>query len=387
MPADPPGPDDPAAPARHGTAQRRLLTAVTGLIVLVLAAGAAAASYDALRDAAVAGGVARRWSPAYPLMADALVVIVVLALIVARHARWWSRAVRWTLLAALLAGGAALGVQHAVWGFGSLPDDRVRAGVAVAPHAMLILAVWLWLTMFKQLRAPRPRPALGHAREPGAEGAERAAAPEAAPVHDAEAVTERVPLPVAGPGKDSAAERAQERVERPDASQERDAKPDLTTEPIQHAAEPSVNGSTAPDAEDAPQRDRKRSRADDADDTVPVKAVEADDPPPALLPGDVELVHRRPAAQTGPVMPDTDDDLDAPAVDRAEDPDAGDDGESESRGRHRLRRRSRSVERDPSASEVTDPNGFAPPADDDLPIWDWNPPSGTFRSSPTPPAE
>ncbi|MFI6514683.1 hypothetical protein ACIBF1_03890 [Spirillospora sp. NPDC050679] len=390
MPADPPGPDDPTAPSRHGAAQRRLLAAATGLVVLVLAAGVFVASYDALRDVAVAGGVGRRWSPAYPVMADALVVIVVLALIVARHARWWSRAVRWTLLAALLAGGAALGVQHAVWGFGSLPDDRVKAGVAVAPHAMLILAVWLWLTMFKQLRAPHPRPALGHAREPGAEGAERAAASDAVPVQDAEAVTERVPLPAADSGKAAAAERAQTPAQESDTVQERDAEREPVTEPLQHAPEPSVNGSSAAAAEDAPQRDRKdagKGDADHADDTVPVKAAEADDPPPALLPGDVELVHRSTAARSDRVAPDTDDDLDAPAVDRAEDPDAGDDEEHASRGRHRLRRRSRAAGPDASASEVTDPNGFTPPDDDDLPIWDWNPPSGSFRSSPTPPAE
>ncbi|MFC9973643.1 hypothetical protein ACFVH6_22385 [Spirillospora sp. NPDC127200] len=397
MPADPPGPDGPTTPSRHGAAQRRLLAAATGLVVLVLAAGVFVASYDALRDVAVAGGVGRRWSPAYPVMADALVVIVVLALIVARHARWWSRAVRWTLLAALLAGGAALGVQHAVWGFGSLPDDGVKAGVAVAPHAMLILAVWLWLTMFKQLRAPHPRPALGHARAPGAEDAERAAAPEAVPVHDAEAVTERIPLPADGSGKAPAAERARKPVQeadtehpRDDAVQERDAEREPVTEPLQHAPEPSVNGSSAAAAEDAPQRDGKGSRkgdSDHADDTVPVKAAEADDPPPALLPGDVELVHRPAATRSDPVTPDTGDDLDVPAVDRAEDPDAGDGEEHASRGRHRLRRRSRAAGPDPSASEVTDPNGFTPPDDDDLPIWDWNPPSGSFRSSPTPPAE
>ncbi|WP_067475747.1 DUF2637 domain-containing protein [Actinomadura hibisca] len=298
MPADPTG---PTTPSRHGTAQRRFLGAATGLVVLVLAAGAFAVSYDALRDLAAAGGVDRRWGPAYPVMADALLVIVVLALIVARHARWWTRAVRWVLLAALVAGGAALGVQHAVWGYASLPDEGVRAGVAVAPHAMLILAVWLWLTMFKQLRAPQPRPAEEPAVEEG----------EAASEDDAEAVTERV----------------------------------RTADVEQEAA----------------------------DDTVPVKALEAPRPP-ALLPTDVELVHRPTDAE------DTDDDLDAPAVDRAEDPDAGDDDEPA--GRRRLRRRSRATD-----SETTDPNGFTPPDDDDLPIWDWNPPSGSLRSSPTPPAE
>ncbi|GAA1571695.1 hypothetical protein GCM10009678_62960 [Actinomadura kijaniata] len=163
-----PDPSSPQEGSRHTPAQRRVLTAVTGTAVAVVAAGSFAVTYDALRDLAVAGRVGERWAPVYPVMADVLLVVVVLALLVARHAPWWSRALRWLVLVALFAGGAALSVQHAVWGFASLPQDRLRAGVAVAPHAALVLAVWLWLTMIRHLRLPRPS---GRIRPTPVEGA------------------------------------------------------------------------------------------------------------------------------------------------------------------------------------------------------------------------
>ncbi|TDC74966.1 DUF2637 domain-containing protein, partial [Actinomadura sp. 7K507] len=152
MPSDPTRPGGP----RYTPAQRRLLTAVAGLIVAALAAGAYALTYDVIRELALAGGVGSRWAPLYPAMADTLTAMTLLALVITRNARWWTRLLRWALLLLLLAGGAALSVQHSVWGLSSLPGDAVRAGVAVAPHVMLVIAVWLWLTMFKQIRVARP---------------------------------------------------------------------------------------------------------------------------------------------------------------------------------------------------------------------------------------
>ncbi|MFI0355921.1 DUF2637 domain-containing protein [Actinomadura sp. 9N407] len=162
MPADP-----PALPEKHRSPA--LLAVAAGLAVTVLAAGAFVLTFDLLRDFAVAGRASRRWAPAYPIMVDALLVMTVLALIVARGARWWSRWLRGALLLLLVAGTAAISVQHALWGFGSLPRDPVRAGVAVAPHLMLIIAVWLWLRMIKQLRQARPG-RLAPAPAPAAEG-------------------------------------------------------------------------------------------------------------------------------------------------------------------------------------------------------------------------
>ncbi|TDC61610.1 DUF2637 domain-containing protein, partial [Actinomadura sp. GC306] len=152
MPSDPTRPGGP----RYTPVQRRLLTALAGLIVAALAGGAFTLTYDALRELALAGRAGERWAPLYPVMADTLTVLTILSLVITRNARWWTRLLRWGLLLLLVAGGAALSVQYSVWGYGALPEDAVRAGVAVAPHVMLVIAVWLWLTMFKQIRVARP---------------------------------------------------------------------------------------------------------------------------------------------------------------------------------------------------------------------------------------
>ncbi|MBA8955671.1 DUF2637 domain-containing protein [Actinomadura namibiensis] len=304
-----PDPSSPQEGSRHTPAQRRVLTAVTGTAVAVVAAGSFAVTYDALRDLAVAGRVGERWAPVYPVMADVLLVVVVLALLVARHAPWWSRALRWLVLVALFAGGAALSVQHAVWGFASLPQDRLRAGVAVAPHAALVLAVWLWLTMIRHLRLPRPS---GRIRPTPVEGAHVRIVERAEP-------------------------------ERPPAS------PPPASLPTDVEL---VRDGHAPDAPEAPEtsadHDADHNADDDTDELVPVTSATRPDlvPPPPATPAD-------------------DDDDDVPAVDRAEDPDGGD-ADHGGRGRHRR-----------GAGDTAD----------DLPIWDWNPPSESLRSSPTPPGD
>ncbi|MGK5551640.1 DUF2637 domain-containing protein [Actinomadura kijaniata] len=324
-----PDPSSPQEGSRHTPAQRRILTAVTGTAVAVVAAGSFTVTYDALRDLAVAGRVGERWAPVYPVMADVLLVVVVLALLVARHAPWWSRALRWLVLVALFAGGAALSVQHAVWGFGSLPQDRLRAGVAVAPHAALVLAVWLWLTMIRHLRLPRPA---GRIRPAPVEGAHVRIVERAEP--------ER---PAASPSPSSPSPASPSPASPPPASLPTDVE--------------LVRDGHSPDAPDVPEAaaghdadhgaDNDHGADDDTEELVPVTGAARPDlvPPPAT--------------------PVDDDDDDVPAVDRAEDPDGGD-TDLGGRGRHR-----RGV------------NDTA----DDLPIWDWNPPSESLRSSPTPPGD
>ena len=146
-------PDAPAPRER-----RPLLTATAGLVVAVLAAGAFALTYDPLREFAQAGGASRRWAPVYPVMTDALVVMTILSLVVARTAPWWSRWLRGALLLLLVTGTAAIAVQHTLWGFASIPADPHRVGIAVAPHLMLVIAVWLWFRMFRHRRPPKQTP-------------------------------------------------------------------------------------------------------------------------------------------------------------------------------------------------------------------------------------
>lgn len=137
---------------RSGQVRRLLLSAGAGTGVAVVAGAVFAVTYDDLRALAVTGGAARHWAPAYPVMADGLIVVTVLALVAARGAHWWPRLLRWALLVLLLAGAAAASVERAVDGYGSLPDTPLRAGVAVAPYLLLALAIWLWLAMCRRLR-------------------------------------------------------------------------------------------------------------------------------------------------------------------------------------------------------------------------------------------
>ncbi|MEV0664877.1 DUF2637 domain-containing protein [Actinomadura luteofluorescens] len=344
-------PTDPTRPS-YTPVQRRLLTAAAGLVVAALAGGAFALTYDVLRELAVAGGVSGRWAPLYPAMADTLTAVTILSLVVTRNARWWTRLPRWTLLVLLLAGGAAVSVQHSVRGFGPLPDDAVRTGVAVAPHAMLVIAVWLWLTMAKQIRVARP------------------AAGDEAPVE-----AQRGHVKVLGPAAPPLALEAPA-AQEPEPEPEREPEPEPEPEPQRGPILPFKDEPEWPVAEKpAPVPEEFDPFSYDeslsSEPAPPLDPLPQPRPPldavPDLLPTDVELVRGRDrtaeeppaAATTRPdlVVPpphgaDEDED-DGPPADRAEDPDAGDSG-----------------------------------ADDRPARDDWNPPpSGNFRSGPVPPAE
>jgi hypothetical protein len=198
----PSGSSGPPGVPRYTTLQRRLLTLSAGVGVAVLAGVLFVLSYDDLRALALAGRAARRFASAYPVMYDALVVVTILSLVVARHARWWSRWSRWLLLLVLAGGAAAASVQRAMNGYDTLPDQTLVAGVAAAPHAMLVIAVMLWITMFRQARASLVR------RTGGRRSA--ASAPKAEEEAEGEAGTGTWPATEAGAGVDAASEAASE---------------------------------------------------------------------------------------------------------------------------------------------------------------------------------
>ncbi|WP_026404823.1 DUF2637 domain-containing protein [Actinomadura rifamycini] len=402
----------PSAPARSGgprysRAQRRLLTAAAGLVVAALAAGAFALTYDTLRDLAVAGRVDDRWAPVYPAMADALIAVTLLSLVVTRGARWWTRLLRWGLLLLLAAGLAALAVQDAVWGLDALPGDPVRAGVAVAPHVILVLAVWLWLTMFKQIRVARPGaetaevvetqrghvkvlPALEASAEPDdatapdvpagdaarpsgldilpGMGGPRVPAPDELPLDEQDpAFVEPEPVldralepPRPRPAEPAPPVRALEPAHTP---HDRTWADEPAPEPLPSREDEPAGDEPLP-ADEPPRGHERTPGYEPAWTDEPAAEHEPEQlprPVPALLPTDVEVARaagrpprdpRTPARTTRPdiVVPDLDDhDSDTPAADRAEDPDAGEDPDDR---------------------------------------WEPHPPpSTTFRSGPTPPAD
>ncbi|KAB2347951.1 DUF2637 domain-containing protein [Actinomadura rudentiformis] len=311
---------------RSTTALRRLLTVSAGLVVAVLLGGAFVLTYDVMRELAIAGKASKRWAPVYPVMADALVVMTILSLVVSRQARWWSRSIRWVLLLVLLGGAAAIGVQHSLWGYESLPDKPVKAGIAVAPHAMLVIAVWLWLTMFKQVRttttiASPEHPDHTERPEDFDYPVDEPASPEAT-----HSDPDLIPFPETAPAPQPHPELEPESAHEVEVTAELDERvpePEPRHTHVPEPPAPAPEPLTRPDLHD-----------DDPEETSPRPPV------PALLATDVELVRTRPreepssaslAKTTRPdiVVPsalDTaEDETEFPVVDRAEDPDAGDD--------------------------------------------------------------
>lgn len=410
-------------PAHYSKTQRRLLTGLGGLGVLVLAAATFVLSYDDLRTLAIRGGAVRHRAFLYPGMIDGLVVVVILAILAARRARWASRAVRWLLLLALVAGAGAAGVQRAVKGYATLPHAWVSGGVAAAPWVILVIAVWLWLSMIKQvlsLRARRERPSPTPAPAPAAL-VDKAIIPglsdhepeETMPLPRPTSVRELEPVRTAHPGPEPVtAPAAQLGPAEPEPATAPESPRDpAKTEPVtalaarSHPAEPEPAGAPAPGADAAGPEPEPMVEAPMNDEP----AEPADEPAPRLvartsLPTDVMLVGApRPKpnlTDTQPdgiklpdTLPDTlpdgipivgtaEDDVDAYADERAEDPDAGEAatdrgswGEEAARqpgqwpGRAAANAGGHSVP-EPGAEQVES-----------------TPPSSKFRSSPTPPRD
>ncbi|MFL6053312.1 MAG: DUF2637 domain-containing protein [Actinoallomurus sp.] len=198
------------SPAHYSTAQRRLLTAAGGLGVAALAGATFVLSYDDLRALAVQGGAARHRAFLYPGMVDGLVVVVILSILTARRSPWWARAVRWVLLLALIVGAGGAGVERAVHGYGGLSRPWLSGGVAAAPWVILAVAVWLWLSMIKQLVRLRRR----DATQPEAPDPDREFIPG---LGEESADTRPLPRPAApralAPGADAVRDRPREAAE------------------------------------------------------------------------------------------------------------------------------------------------------------------------------
>jgi hypothetical protein len=320
---------DSMPPSPSGIARQRLLAAAAGLGVAALAAAAFALSYDDLRVLALAGGAPDRYAPVYPIMIDALVVVTILSLVMARRTPWWTRGVRWLLLLVLLAGAAAASAQRAVKGYDPLPDKWLSAGVAVAPWVLLLLAAWLWLSMFRQARLLFARPGAG--APPDARGA----IPPSRTV----------------------------RV--------------VTTQPAESDQFiPGLAGSAG---------DTERPPPDDAE-----PRPEGRPDVPATLPTDIKLVTHR-ATPTETTQPDLVVPRPAaPPEDRAEDPDAG--AEAAENGDNTedddVERWSALAAEDAErwAEEAADHFSGAPEPNQ-APSVEWIPPASKFRSSPTPPGD
>ena len=147
--------------AESSQALRILALAAVCLGVAALAAATFVLSYSALRDVARQAGVAPRLTRGYPLIIDAMLVIVLAAVLALRGARLPSRLAAWLSLLAVLAAAAGADALHMAKH--RLPARPAQITAAVLPWALVFIAFALLLLMLRHFRLRRQAPSDGGA--------------------------------------------------------------------------------------------------------------------------------------------------------------------------------------------------------------------------------
>jgi len=142
-----------AQPERAPRAVRILGLAAVCVGLAALAGGTFVLSYSGIHALALHAGIAPRLARGYPLLIDAMLVIVLAALLALRGAGLPSRLLAWTTLLALLAAAAGADALHAVGR--SLPRHVAAITAAVLPWVLLFLAFALLLAMLRHARLRR----------------------------------------------------------------------------------------------------------------------------------------------------------------------------------------------------------------------------------------
>jgi Protein of unknown function (DUF2637) len=142
-----------AQPERAPRAVRILGMAAVCVGLAALAGGTFVLSYSGIHALALHAGIAPRLARGYPLLIDAMLVIVLAALLALRGADLPSRLLAWTTLLALLAAAAGADALHAVGR--RLPRHVAAITAAVLPWVLLFLAFALLLAMLRHARLRR----------------------------------------------------------------------------------------------------------------------------------------------------------------------------------------------------------------------------------------
>ncbi len=156
----------PAAtePERAPRALRILGLAAVGIGVAALAAAAFVRYYHAIHVLALRAGVAPRLARGYPLLIDAMLVIVLAAVLALRGADLPSRLLAWVTLVAVLATAAGADALHAAGR--KLPERGAAIAAAVLPWVLVFLAFALLLAMLRYARLRRAAAAALLAEQP-----------------------------------------------------------------------------------------------------------------------------------------------------------------------------------------------------------------------------
>jgi hypothetical protein len=151
-------------PEKPPRALRVLGLAAVGFGVAALAAATFVLSYSAVHVLALQAGVAPRLARGYPLLIDAMLVIVLAAVLALRGAGLPSRLLAWATLLAVLATAASADALHAAGR--KLPARGAAITAAVLPWVLVFLAFALLLAMLRYARLRRVTAAAPPAHEP-----------------------------------------------------------------------------------------------------------------------------------------------------------------------------------------------------------------------------
>jgi len=120
------------------------------VVLAAVAVATCALSYAGIRAVAQQGGIQARYARGYPLLIDAILVIVLAAVLVLRGAGLPSRILSWLALLVPLVAAAGAEALHATGR--RLPRDAAAITVAVLPWLLVLLTFVLLLAMLRHAR-------------------------------------------------------------------------------------------------------------------------------------------------------------------------------------------------------------------------------------------
>ena len=140
-------------PDRAPNAFRVLAMAAVCIGLAALAGATFVLSYSGIHALALHAGITPRLARGYPLLIDAMLVIVLAAVLALRGADLPSRLLAWTTLMAVLAAAAGADAFHAAGQ--RLPRHAAAITAAVVPWVLVFLAFALLLAMLRHARLRR----------------------------------------------------------------------------------------------------------------------------------------------------------------------------------------------------------------------------------------
>jgi hypothetical protein len=143
----------PAPPDRAPRALRILALAAVWLGLAALAAATFVLSYSAIRAVALQAGIEPRLARGYPLLLDAMLVIVLAAVLALRGAGLPSRLLAWLTLLVVVAAAAGADALHAAGR--RLPHQAAAITAAALPWMLVLIAFVLLLAMLRHARLRR----------------------------------------------------------------------------------------------------------------------------------------------------------------------------------------------------------------------------------------